>query len=189
MKKTELLGMFLTFLFIGGMTACNSDDEGFSKEQEQRALFQMKGNYTGVLQARLTETSEKETFEDVKVKSEDSLSFMLPLSPMAVFIDDEKVTEALYELGSVEWKAGYEFTQIDGEETTIHFILHPKNIVIPAVGDVPEIVLCFSEIYGGTYTTPAWTSFNVSPEEIRIGSTSTSISREMVYHFEGSAVD
>ena len=50
MKTKNLFGILILFLSVLNLTSCNKDEEGFSKEEIQQMLFDMKGTYHGTVQ-------------------------------------------------------------------------------------------------------------------------------------------
>lgn len=188
MKTTWFVGTFILLFSAICLTGCNDDEEEFSRELIQQVLFDMKGTYYGTLTAGIIYKAHDASFDDVKTISYDSLRINIPLSPIARDIDDELLATTLREIGSVEYKAGYKFYQIDDGGITAHFILCPKdNFVIPVDSRMQNITFVFADNYGGSFSKPYNSMvYNVSIKEIWVGETKLDSFQQWVYHYEGS---
>lgn len=186
MQTKKLLGMAVLFCCMAGFAGCNDDDSKFSSAEIQQALFDMKGTYKGTVDVSYYQGKQIASFPDGIAVSKDSLQFTLPLLPIAELIKDESASQYLKEIGNVEVKAGYEFTQMD--HGTKSFVLHPKNVtVLGGYGAPPSIRIEFSQIYGGN-AEPDYQSmmFNISPVEVWIGDEKSEDFSQLVYHFSGA---
>ena len=123
MKTKNLFGILILFLSVLSLTSCNKDEEGFSKEEIQQMLFDMKGTYHGTVQVKGSSITE---LQNAIAVSRDSLKFNMSLLPYVELISDEGLTERLREIGEVEVVAGYDFHQSDG--WNINFGLRPKDV-------------------------------------------------------------
>lgn len=168
------------------LSACNNDEEKISSKQIRQALFDMKGTYHGNLEVAFYHGSDIVKIDSAKAISRDSLSLVMPLGPIADIIDNEHVTAILRDIEEVVFKAEYEFLQIDNDGYSINFVLHPKNIVIPATENTPDITIVFSDIFGGNFEKAVnFIMFNVSPIEIWSGGSKLDSFKQLVYHFSG----
>lgn len=119
--------------------------------------------------------------------SRDSLSFQIPLKFIADQISDEKVASTLYDLQYAEFKAEYEFSQIEEGGSPVCFVLLPKKIIIPVHGNTPQITIVFAHTFGGDFEKWAnFIMFNVSPKEVWVGDTKLDSFKQLVYHFRGA---
>ncbi len=187
MKRTSLFGLFLLLLSAFCIISCSKDDKGkISAEQIRQALFDMKGRYHGTIAASFYQGSAIVKIDNVEAISRDSLTFVMPLEPIASTITDEKVAAILRNIETVEVKAKYHFYQIDDGGRDVFFVLTPKKIIIPANGDVPDITIVFTDGYGGSFQKD-WNSivFNISPKEIFIGGTKLDSFKQLVYNYGG----
>lgn len=168
------------------LSGCNDDEDKISGKQIRQALFDMKGTYHGSVEVSFYHGSDIVKIDDARAKSRDSLSFVMPLAPIADIIDDEKVAATLREVKEVEVKAEYEFSQIDNEGYSVHFGLIPENIVILANGTTPDITIVLSNSFGGDFEKAFnFVMFNVSPVEILVGGAKLDSFKQLVYHFRG----
>lgn len=187
-SKLNLSSSFLVIsLFLVFSISCNKDDgENVSAEQIRQALFDMKGRYHGTIEASFYRGSEIVKIDNVEAISRDSLTFIMPLEPIASTITDEKVVEFLRNIKTVEIKAGYHFYQIDDNGNTVFFTLAPQKVIISSKGNVPDVTIVFADSFGGSFE-KRFNSiiFNISPKEIWTGSTKLDSFKQLVYHFEG----
>ncbi|HBV83116.1 MAG TPA: DUF4840 domain-containing protein [Lachnospiraceae bacterium] len=186
MKIKELLGIVVLSFCVTGFVGCSNDESGFSPAEIQQALFDMKGTYNGAVEISYYQGSRIATFSDAIAVSKDSLMFKLSLLPIAELIKDEGLSKYLKEVGDVEVKAGYEFLQMDSG--VIHFVLHPKDVVVlGGYGAPPSVRIEFSQIYGGDAETDRqFMMFNISPIGLWINGEKSSDFSQLVYHFSGS---
>ncbi len=75
MKTKSLFGILVLFLSVLSLTSCNKDEEGFSKEEVQQALFDMKGTYHGTVQVAYYHGSDITELQNAIAVSRDSLQF------------------------------------------------------------------------------------------------------------------
>lgn len=185
--RLNLMGVLLMLLVLTFTTGCSKDDEGkISAEQIRQALFDMKGRYYGAIEAVFYHGSAIVKIDNAEAISIDSLTFVMPLEPIAGAITDEKVMAILRTIEKVEVKAGYHFYQIDDGGRTVFFVLTPKKVLIPASGDVPDITIVFADSFGGSFQ-KGFNSiiFNISPKEILIGGAKLDSFKQLVYDFRG----
>lgn len=185
--RLNLTGVLLILLAVTVSTSCNkNDEEKISTEQIRQALFDMKGSYHGTIKASFYQGAEIVEIDNVKAISRDSLTFVMPLEPIARTISDEKVAAILRTIEKVEVKAGYHFYQIDDNGHSVFFTLTPKRIIIPASADVPDIIIVFADSYGGSFQKNFnYIIFNISPNEILVGGVKLASFKQLVYHFDG----
>ena len=178
----EALALFLcAFIFIG---CSNDDEERFSKEEVQQALFDMKGAYHGAASVSHYQGPEITELQNAIAVSRDSLQFSMSLLPYAELMKDEVLSKLLKEVGDVEVKAGYEFLQMDGG--VIHFVLHPKDVnVSGGYGLSSSIRIVFSQLYGGDAQVDNGMIFNLSPIELWVDGKKHEDFPRLVFHFEG----
>lgn len=185
--RLELTSVILMLLVVTFTTSCNkNDEEKISAEQIRQALFDMKGSYHGTIKAVFYQGSEIVKIDNAEAISRDSLTLVMPLEPIASTITDEKVAAFLRTIETVEVKAGYHFYQIDDDGNSVHFVLTPKKILIPAGGDMSEITIVFADAFGGAFQ-KGFDSiiFNISPKEILVGGTKLDSFKQLVYDFRG----
>ena len=161
--KKKLIGLkilsILSLVIL--LSGCNDDEEKISAKQIRQALFDMKGTYHGSIEVAFYHGDEIKKIDNAKAKSRDSLSFVMPLAPIADIIDDND---------------GY----------SVHFVLIPENIVIPANGNTPDITIVLADTFGGDFEKAFnFIMFNVSPKEILVGGTKLDSFKQLVYHFRG----
>ncbi|WP_303177993.1 DUF4840 domain-containing protein [uncultured Butyricimonas sp.] len=186
--KKKLIGLkilsILSLVIL--LSGCNDDEEKISAKQIRQALFDMKGTYHGSIEVAFYHGDEIKKIDNAKAKSRDSLSFVMPLAPIADIIDDKQVAKTLRDIEEVEVKAEYEFLQIDNDGYSVHFVLIPENIVIPANGNTPDITIVLADTFGGDFEKAFnFIMFNVSPKEILVGGTKLDSFKQLVYHFRG----
>jgi hypothetical protein len=182
MKKTIFL---LTILCAAALWACNDDEPKFSTAEIREALSDLKGTYRGEVKVSYYQGAAIATIPDATAVSDDSLTFTLPLAPLADQIEDEIISEYLRKTGKITVKAGYEFLQMDNG--TLHFVLHPRDILFPGgYGASPGITFVFSQIYGGS-AEPHHRAmmFNMSVIQILANAKKYEDFKPLVYHFEG----
>ncbi len=182
MKKSILL---LTILCAATLWACNNDSPKFSSAEIQEALSDLKGTYRGEVKVSYYQGSAIATIPDATAVSDDSLTFTLPLAPLADQIEDEMICNYLRETGKITVKAGYEFLQMDNG--TLHFVLHPRDVLLPGgYCAPPSITFVFSPIYGGS-AEPHHRAmmFNMSVIQILANAKKYEDFKPLVYHFEG----
>lgn len=174
-------------LVVAFTPSCNKDDEGkVSPEQIRQALFDMKGRYHGETDASFYQGSRIAKIDNVEAVSRESLSFMMPLEPLAGTITDTKVADALRNVESVEVSATYDFYQIDDGGSSVFFTLAAQNIIVPANGDFPAITIIFADSFGGSFHKDSkFFMFNLSPKEILVGGVKLDSFKQLVYHFGG----
>lgn len=185
MKTKNLFGILMLFLFTFTFMCCNKEEDGFSKEEIQQMLFDLKGTYHGSVQIAYYQGSNIQELQNATAVSRDSLKFNVSLLPLSELISDETIAERLREIGEVSVMAGYEFLQWDSG--VIHFVLHPKDVNISDEHDMfDDIRIVFSMNYGGdamTYMNSM--SFNMSPLELWVNGKKYDDFPRLVYHFEG----
>lgn len=182
LNRFKILSIFSLIILLSG---CNKEEEEISAGQIRQALFDMKGTYHGNIKISYYHGSEIVKIDNAKSESRDSLSFMVPLAPIAGIIEDEKVAATLREIQEVEIKAGYKFIQIDGDGDA-HFVLNLKNITIPANKNTSEIKIILAKSFGGDFVKASnFMMFNISPQEIMVGDSKLSSFKQLVYHFSG----
>lgn len=184
MKTKHLLGTLMLFLFAFTFISCDKDENGFSKEDIQQALFEMKGTYHGTVHVSGPNGFDQ-TLQNAMTISYDSLKFNLSLQPYMELISDEVLSDRLSEIGEIEVIAGYYFDQRD--DNTINFTLNPKDVeILGGFGAPPTIRIVFSKNYGGDALVNAnFIAFNVSPMELWINGDKYEDFPKIVYHFEG----
>lgn len=187
-KLNLVFSLIVISLFIVFSTSCNKDDgENVSAEQIRQALFDMKGRYHGTIKASFYQGSEIVKIDNAEAISRDSLTFVMPLEPIASTITDDKVVELLRNFETVQVKAGYHFYQIDDNGNTVFFTLTPQKVVVTSKGNVPDVTIVFADSFGGSFE-KRFNSiiFNISPKEIWIGSTKLDSFKQLVYNFSGA---
>lgn len=185
MKTTNLLGMLMLFLSAFSFISCDKDEEGFSKEEIQQALFEMKGTYNGTVQVSYYHGSDITEFTDAIAVSRDSLKFNMSLIPISEMVSDQNLAKHLREIAEVEVCAGYDFFQRDS--WNINFGLHPKDVsVLGGYGTPPMVRIVFAKSFGGDVEIDKnFIMFNVSPKELWINGNKCETFKQLVYHFRG----
>lgn len=186
MKTKNLFGILVLFFSVLSFTSCNKDEEGFSKEEKQQALFDLKGTYHGTVQVAYYHGSDITELQNAIAVSRDSLKFNMSLLPLSELISDETIAECLREIGEVPVMAGYEFLQMDN--STIHFMLYPKDVtVLGGYGAPPSIRLVFAQTFGGDAEIGQnFIMFNISPLELWVNGKKYEDFPRLVYHFRGN---
>ncbi len=179
------IALLFALLFL---SACNKDEPKFTSSQIQNALFEMKGIYYGDLSVSYYHGDRITEGEECKFVSKDSLNINMDLQPMASTIEDETIARRLREIGTVQVKAGYEFSQMD--DTMYHFVLLPSDVFIQGgLGAPAPVRIVFDQSFGGDADwRPGYNSmmFNLSPKELWISGEKYEPFRQLVYHYEGS---
>ena len=181
MKTKNLFGILVLFLSVLSFTSCNKDEKGFSKEEVQQALFDMKGTY----HVAYYQGSNIGILQNATAVSRDSLKFNMSLLPLSELISDETIAERLREIGEVPVMAGYDFLQIDN--STIHFVLYPKDVtILGGYGAPPSIRLVFAQTFGGDAEVGQnFIMFNISPLELWVNGKKYEDFPRLIYHFRG----
>ncbi len=175
----------MTILCAAALWACNDDEPKFSTAEIREALSDLKGTYRGEVKVSYYQGAAIATIPDATAVSDDSLTFTLPLAPLADQIEDEMICNYLRETGKITVKAGYEFLQMDNG--TLHFVLHPRDVLLPGgYATPPGITFVFSPIYGGS-AEPHHRAmiFNMSVIRILANGEEYEGFKPLVYHFEG----
>ena len=86
MKTKNLFGILILFLFTFTIISCNKEEEGFSKEEIQQMLFDMKGTYHGTVQVDYYKGSSITELQNAIAVSRDSLKFNMSLLPYVELI-------------------------------------------------------------------------------------------------------
>lgn len=185
MKTRSLFGKLVLFLSVLSFTSCNKDEEGFSKEEIQQALFDLKGSYHGTIQVAYYHGSNITERQNAIAASRDSLKFNMSLLPLSELISDETIAGRLREIGEVPVMAGYEFLQMD--YGTIHFMLYPKDVtILGGYGAPPSIRFVFDQTFGGDAEVGQnFIMFNISPLELWVDGKKYEDFPRLVYHFRG----
>lgn len=183
MKQITTIILFIALVFI---SSCNKDEPKFSSSEIQRALFEMKGTYHGEMSVSYYHGETISEGNACKVVSKDSLTVDMDLSLMAQSITDERIASRLRDIGVVQVKAAYEFSQMD--EYIYNFGLHPKDVICPGGYGAPETVkIVFAQNFGGDADYyQHGIIFNLSPTELWVGDKKYEPFQQLVYHFEGS---
>lgn len=186
MKTKNLFGILILFLSALSLTSCNKDEEGFSKEEIQQMLFDMKGTYHGTVQVDYYQGSSITELQNAIAVSRDSLKFNMSLLPYVELISDEGLSERLREIGEVEVVAGYDFHQSDGRN--INFGLRPKDVdVLGGYGAPSSIRIVFAQTFGGDAEVGNnFIMFNISPLELWVNGKKYEDFPRLVYHFRGN---
>ena len=122
MKTDHLFRILMLLLFTLIFINCDKE-EGFSKEEIQQVLFELKGTYNGA--AHVSSSNGLDfTLQKAIVVSCDSLKFNLSLQPYIELIADKILPDRLQEIGKVEVIAEYCFYQ--WADNTINFVLNHK---------------------------------------------------------------
>lgn len=186
MKTKNLFRILMLFLFTLTFISCNKEEEGFSKEEVQQALFDMKGTYHGTVQVAYYQGSNITEQQNTIAVSRDSLKFNMSLLPLSELISDETIAERLREIGEVSLMAGYEFLQMDN--SNIHFMLYPRDVtILGGYGAPPSIRLVFAQTFGGDAEVGQnFIMFNISPLELWVNGKKYEDFPRLVYHFRGN---
>lgn len=186
MKTKNVFGVLMLFLFALTSISCNKDEEGFSKEEIQQMLFDMKGTYHGTVQVDYYHGASITELQNAIAVSRDSLKFNMSLLPYVELISDEGLSERLREIGEVEVVAGYDFHQSDGRN--INFGLRPKDVdVSGGYGALSSIRIVFAQTFGGDAEVGNnFIMFNISPLELWVNGKKYEDFPRLVYHFRGN---
>ena len=184
MRTNHLLGILMLSLFTFIFISCDKEEEGFSKEEIQQVLFELKGTYNGTVHVSGPNGLDL-TLQNAIAVSRDSLKFKMSLQPYIELISDKILSDRLHETGEVEVIAGYHFNQWD--DNTINFSLNPKDVnILGGFGAPPAVRLVFSKNYGGdAIVNTNFIMFNISPTELWVDGEKYEDFPSIVYHFEG----
>ncbi|MFA6872033.1 MAG: DUF4840 domain-containing protein [Bacteroidaceae bacterium] len=185
MKIKEVIGILMLFLSAFSLTSCNKEEEGFSKEKIQQALFDMKGTYHGMVKVSYYHGSSITEEQNAVARSRDSLQLSISLLPIAEITTDKSLSECLQSIGEVQVTAGYEFSQMD--YGNLSFALHPQNVIVSGGNDTSHTIkIVFSQIFGGDATPyHNFIMFNLSPTELWFDGKEYENFKQLVYHFKG----
>lgn len=183
MKPITSIILLIALMLI---TSCNNDEPKFSSSQIQNALFEMKGTYHGNMSVSYYQGNDISEGNECTAWSKDSLTVNMDLALMALAIPDENIASRLREIGEIQVKAAYEFSQMD--EQIFNFVLHPDDVTCTVGHDAKETVrIVFAQNFGGDadcYNNDI--IFNLSPKELWVGDKEYESFRQLVYHFRGS---
>ena len=155
--------MFMT-LAAFSLASCSSDndEETVSDRDAQRALFEMKNNYSGELRYGLKDKADKQTLKGYTARSAEGLTISLPLEPIAEQVEDATIAQQIRTLGYAEVYATYQFESVD-ESGNARFVLQPQMVagervttlmtrtqLTPPVND-SGLTLLFTGTYTGNF--------------------------------------
>lgn len=184
MNTRYFIGIMFSVFCAIGLIGCSKDEEGFSKEEIQQAIYEMKGTYYGTVHVSSSQGLDL-TLQNATAISRDSLKFKMSLQPLAEVVSDKAISERLYEIGEVEVSAGYQFYQRN--ESVLLFSLCPTEIIVwGGFGAPPTVRIVFSLNYGGNAEVDKnFMTFNISPTELWINGEKYEEFPKITYHFEG----
>ena len=155
----KLWRLAFAMLTAFSLASCSSDDDDkVSKEEQQRWLTEMRGDYEGLLNVTVGDGETRTAVEGFPVSSTDVLTLSIPLEEIALQIKDEAIATRVREIGHADVTATYKFIQTD--DGAAHFMLYPsmvadQPITQPLTRTSPVtyqgLTLLFSQNYGGTY--------------------------------------
>lgn len=179
MKRITLLSLAL---LVFGLYGCDNDDEGFSSKDRRRTLAELNGTYQGSMSVSY-QNNRLDTFNDVKVFSNDSLTISLPLDHIADRLSNVTVASLLRQVKTADLKVAYNFLQRDN--SSVHFVLKPDTYLFFYWYGLPGIEMTFSQDYGGdALLNTSSLVFNLLLQDLWYGDERHELN--LRYHFEGS---
>ncbi|MBR1447462.1 MAG: hypothetical protein IJ588_01795 [Prevotella sp.] len=121
--------IMLMTLAAFSLASCSSDDdeETVSGRDVQRALFEMKNNYSGELRYGQKDKADRQTLKGYTARSAEGLTISLPLEPIAEQVKDATIAQKIRTLGYAEVYATYQFEAIE-KGGDARFVLQPQMV-------------------------------------------------------------
>ncbi len=185
----------LTMLAALPLASCSDDDDDIAETSINRALFEMKNDYTGKLKYGLKDSNWRDTVENVAVKSADGLWLAIPLEPIAEQMADEAVARKLREWQTAVVHARYEFVSVEEEYYSFRLTTEmwpDERFAQPPTRTQPVVygglTLLFDQRYTGEYQKQGeCLSFNICVGGLLWGQEYVEGFKPVVYRYEGHA--
>ena len=180
------------------LASCSSDDdeETVSGSDAQRALFEMKNNYSGELRYGLKDESDRQTLKGYTARSAEGLTISLPLEPIAEQVKDATIAQKIRALDYAEVYASYQFESVD-ESGNARFVLQPQMVAdermtTPLTRTQPVTYSGLTLLFTGTYTGNFVKEnealvFNICVGQVLIDNEPLEGFQPVVYTFQGNA--
>lgn len=184
--KTRFAKSMLIASAIGmlGFTSCNDDDKDkFSKEEILQMQTEIVGYYSGSI-AETTHGREGVVHEYRSAQLwGDSLFISIPTTEIANNVSSDGAKNYLRSVQNIRVASAYEF--LSANSGTIHLLLHPTDVILPAgCGAPPHVKIVFSKIYGGDYVNQ-WMGFNIVAQEVWVNGVKDENFKSVQFRFEG----
>ena len=198
MKTMKIWRTFFMMLAAISLASCSSDDdeETVSGSDAQRALFEMKNNYSGELSYGLKDKSDRQTLKGYTARSAEGLTISLPLEPIAEQVKDATIAQKILALGYAEVYATYQFESVD-ESGNARFVLQPQMVAdermaTPLARTLPVAYSGLTLLFTGTYTGNFVKAnealvFNICVGQVLIDNKPLEGFQPVLYTFQGNA--
>ena len=180
------------------LASCSSDDdeETVSGSNAQRALFEMKNNYSGELRYGLKDKADRQTLKGYTARSAEGLTISLPLEPIAEQVKDATIAQKIRALGYAEVYANYQFEAVE-KGGDARFVLQPQMVAdermaTPLTRTQPVTYSGLTLLFTGTYTGNFVKEnealvFNICVGQVLIDNELLEGFQPVVYTFQGNA--
>ena len=194
MKTMKIWRLALATLAAFSLASCSSDDDdNVSDAQVQRALFEMKKDYTGELKYGLKDEASRQTVEGVVAQSANGVRLTIPLEPIAAQMEDETVAQKLRAWQTAEVYARYEFVSIEEEYYSfrLHTEMYPDErfsefITRTQPVEYGGLTLLFNQNYMGEYQKPLEAlSFNICVGGLLVNREYVEGFKPVIFRYEG----
>ena len=189
--------IMLMMLAALSLASCSSDDdeETVSGSDAQRALFEMKNNYSGELRYGIKDKADRQTLKGYTARSAEGLTISLPLEPIAEQVKDATIAQKIRTLGYAEVYATYQFEAV--EKGDVRFVLQPQMVAdermaTPLTRTQPVTYSGLTLLFAGTYTGNFVKAnealvFNICVGQVLIDNEPLEGFQPVVYTFQGNA--
>lgn len=198
MNTMKIWRLAFAMLAAISLASCSSDDdeERVSGSDAQRALFEMKNNYSGELRYGLKDEANKETLKGYTARSAEGLTISLPLEPIAEQVKDATIAQKIRTLGYAEVYATYQFEAVE-KGGDARFVLQPQMVAdermaTPLTRTQPVTYSGLTLLFTGTYTGNFVKEnealvFNICVGQVLIDNEPLEGFQPVVYTFQGNA--
>ncbi|MCR5314106.1 MAG: hypothetical protein K6E54_10800 [Bacteroidaceae bacterium] len=196
MKTLRIWRNIFIVLVAFSLTSCNDDDDDkVSNTDAQRALFELKKDYTGELKYGLKDENFRTTIENVVVKSAEDIRLDIPLDLIAEQVKDETIAQQIREWKTAQVRATYQFKRVDNSYFSFNLyteMVPDERFAYPitrtSVVVSEGLQLIFNNNYTGAYQheTEALT-FNLCVDKVLINNEPLENFKPIVYSYGGNA--
>ena len=191
MKIWRLAFAMLAAIFLA---SCSSDeDDKVSEADINRALFELKKEYTGELKYGLKDEGSRKTVKGVVAQSAEGIRLTIPLEPIAAQVKDEAIAQKLREWQTADVYARYEFISVEDDYYSFRLrteMFPDERFAEPLTRTQPVeyggLTLLFNQNYTGEYQKPLEAlSFNICVGGILINRESVEGFKPIIFRYEG----
>ena len=198
MKTMKIWRIAFAMLAAFSLASCSSDDdeETVSGSDAQRALFEMKNNYSGELRYGLKDKADRQTLKGYTARSAEGLTISLPLEPIVEQVKDATIAQKIRTLGYAEVYANYQFEAVE-KGGDARFVLQPQMVAdermaTPLTRTQPVTYSGLTLLFTGTYTGNFVKAnealvFNICVGQVLIDNEPLEGFQSVVYTFQGNA--